>query len=407
MKFLKNLLIPLIFILISCVTAYAQDNTAVLNHIMSKTAKLYHDYPVEKVHLHFDKPYYAVGDTIWFKAYLTLDRHVPSELSKIIYVDMMGPRDSVLQSLNLQVKNSVAWSSIHLPATSFKRGNYRIVAYTNWMNNAGPAYFFNKNITVGNAINVDLSTQISLQKSIVNKQGKVTAGIYFKDGDGKPYTEKKVNWAAMREDESIARGHGETDKNGFLSVSFINLKNTSLDSARLITTIDNGDKKLMSTTFPLKSIARPNDLQFFPEGGELLVGVSTKVAFKAVKPDGLGIDVKGTVNDNTGKAVAEFSSSHLGMGTFEFTPEDGKTYTVKATFADGTTATPDLPKIQTGGMNLSLENSNANTLGLQLQADASFFKEFKDKTFFIIAKSSGTITFAAKTVLSNPVYNAA
>ena len=47
-------------------------------------------YPIEKVYLHFDKPYYAVGDTIWFKAYLTIDRHQPSPLSKIIYVDVLG-----------------------------------------------------------------------------------------------------------------------------------------------------------------------------------------------------------------------------------------------------------------------------------------------------------------------------
>src|ERR1700761_2098887 len=111
MNFLKNLLIPLLFISISYAPAFAQDNTAVLNHIMSKTAKIYHDYPIEKVYLHFDKPYYAVGDTIWFKAYLTVDNHVPSALSKIIYVDILGPRDSIIQSLKLQVKNSVAWSS--------------------------------------------------------------------------------------------------------------------------------------------------------------------------------------------------------------------------------------------------------------------------------------------------------
>ncbi|MDQ0968546.1 hypothetical protein QFZ20_003949 [Flavobacterium sp. W4I14] len=27
-------------------------------------------YPQEKVHLHLDKPYYAIGDDIWFKAYI-------------------------------------------------------------------------------------------------------------------------------------------------------------------------------------------------------------------------------------------------------------------------------------------------------------------------------------------------
>ncbi len=31
---------------------------------------LNHTKPSEKLYLQFDKPYYAIGDTIWFKAYL-------------------------------------------------------------------------------------------------------------------------------------------------------------------------------------------------------------------------------------------------------------------------------------------------------------------------------------------------
>jgi hypothetical protein len=406
MKLIKILLTQSLFIIICYLPASAQTDASVLTQIMTKTAKLYNNYPIEKVYLHFDKPYYAVGDTIWFKAYLTLDHHQPSVLSKIIYVDMVGPHDSVVTSLKLQVKNSVAWASIALSQYNYKKGNYHIVAYTNWMNNAGAAYFFNKNITIGNAINNDLYTQVSLKSAVINKQTRVTAGIYFKDIDGSPYANKKVSWSAQKEDESIAKGKGETDKNGFLSVSFINLKNTHLDTATLSAVIDDGNKKMMGSTFPLKSIAHANDIQFFPEGGELLVSVPSKVAFKALKSDGLGIDVKGTITDNTNKTVAEFTSSHLGMGSFEFTPEDGKTYKATVSYADGSTATPELPKIQTGGMNLSLENSNPNNLALQIQADASFFKEFKDKTFYIIGKSSGIICFAGKTVLTNSIYSA-
>jgi len=107
----------------------------------------------------------------------------------------------------------------------------------------------------------------------------------------------------------------------------------------MVTVIDNNSRKQISSTFPLKSVAKPNDLQFFPEGGQLILGVRTKVAFKAIKPDGLGIDVKGTITDNDKNVVAEFSSSHLGMGVFVITPQEGKTYSANVSFADGTTAT--------------------------------------------------------------------
>ena len=29
-------------------------------------------HPQEKVYLHTDRPHYAIGDTIWFKAYVTI-----------------------------------------------------------------------------------------------------------------------------------------------------------------------------------------------------------------------------------------------------------------------------------------------------------------------------------------------
>jgi hypothetical protein len=226
MKLLKILFTQSLFIIIFYLPASAQNDNSVLTRIMAKTAKIYDNYPIEKVYLHFDKPYYALGDTVWLKAYLTIDHHQPSTLSKIIYVDVLGPRDSLIQSLKLHVKNSVAWSQIVLSQFVFKKGNYRVVAYTNWMNNAGPAYFFNKNITIGDIINNNnLSTQISLKSAIVNKQPKVYAGIFYKDDEGNPYGDKKVSWTVLKDGESIAKGKAVTDKNGFADISFINLKN--------------------------------------------------------------------------------------------------------------------------------------------------------------------------------------
>jgi len=281
MSFLKVFIIPLLVVIAFTAPASAQNDNSALNDIMLKTSKVYSVYPIEKVYLHFDKPYYAVGDTIWFKAYLTIDHHQPSQLSKIIYVDVLGPRDSLVQSLKLQVKNSVAWNSIILSQYAYKKGNYRVVAYTNWMNNAGPGYFFNKNITIGNSITNPVATQISLNSSGMNKQEKITAGIYYKDNDGNPFSDKKVNWSVQRDDEEIIKGRGTTDKNGFISISFVNVKNYSLDSARLVTAIDNGARKQLGASFSLKSVAGPDDFQFFLEGGQLLSGLRSKVAFKA------------------------------------------------------------------------------------------------------------------------------
>ncbi|MDR3694904.1 carboxypeptidase regulatory-like domain-containing protein [Mucilaginibacter sp.] len=406
MRFFRSVFILSLFISLFYLPVSAQNDSEVLNQLLAKSAKAYTDLPIEKVYLHFDKPYYAVGDTIWFKAYLTTGIHQPSLLSKIIYVDFLAPRDSLAQSLKLQVKNGVTWGHIALNQNVYKKGNYRIVAYTNYMNNLGVAYFFNKNITLGDAINNPLSAQVSLKKTASGKSSKISAGIFYKDNDGMPFAEKRVSWSVERDDESIAKGKGITDKNGFIDISFINTKNLSLDSADLVTQIENRQQKLVTNSFSLKPVSRPNDLQFFPEGGQLISGVRTKIAFKAIKPDGLGIDVKGTITDNNNNVVNEFSSSHLGMGAFILTPEDGKTYTAHVTYADGTSANPVFPKVGSNGIDLSVDNNDPENLNIKLQADEAFLKDFQGKTFFIIGKSSGAIAFAAKLQLPGPIYSA-
>ena len=46
---------------------------------------------IEQAYLHFDKPYYAAGDTIYFKAYVTVgERHELSALSGVLHVDLVN-----------------------------------------------------------------------------------------------------------------------------------------------------------------------------------------------------------------------------------------------------------------------------------------------------------------------------
>src|ERR1700756_2059722 len=108
MRLFKFLILLPAFIIFILHSASAQTDD-VLNNIINKTSKAHNDVPVEKVYLHFDKPYYAVGDTIWFKAYLTYDLHQPSPLSKVVYVDLISAADSLVSEAKLPVKNGVAW----------------------------------------------------------------------------------------------------------------------------------------------------------------------------------------------------------------------------------------------------------------------------------------------------------
>jgi hypothetical protein len=78
-----------------------------------------------------------------------------------------------------------------------------------------------------------------------------------------------------------------------------------------------------------KQPAAANTLRFFPEGGELVTGLESVIAFKATDAYGLPVSVTGVVKDASGAQVANFESTHDGMGRFLLEPQSGKTYTAE------------------------------------------------------------------------------
>ena len=67
-------------------------------------------------------------------------------------------------------------------------------------------------------------------------------------------------------------------------------------------------------------------LQFFPEGGDLVQGVESLVAFKSTDQFGFPVHVSGDVFNIKGEKITSFSSVHDGMGTFILLPEVGDRY---------------------------------------------------------------------------------
>jgi TonB-dependent SusC/RagA subfamily outer membrane receptor len=132
-------------------------------------------------------------------------------------------------------------------------------------------------------------------------------------------------------------------------------------------------------------------IQFFPEGGNLVTDIHSKVAFKAIGPDGLGINVKGMVFDNDGKAVAKITSSHLGMGIFDFIPEAGKTYKAKITFANGSQSAVDLPAIEAKGITLDVLNNDPNKISIEINANRDYYKENQNKDLNLIVYCAGKV----------------
>ncbi|TFF34106.1 alpha-2-macroglobulin family protein [Mucilaginibacter psychrotolerans] len=396
-----------ILILVACTPVFAQRDTIGLTTIVAKTTKLVTSYPFEKVYLHLDKPYYAAGDTIWFKAYVTIDQHSPTILSNIVYVDITNSQDSMMRYLKLPVVNGVANGNIGLTTAEFKQGNYHLRAYTAYMRNYDPDYFFNKNLVIGNAVDKTVATNIAFTSTAAAAGlTKVNAGItYFDPKEGLALAGKKVTWTVVANNEDLSKGKGTTDQNGVLKAEFSGAA-TALKGANLVAVIDMGNRTSVTRTFPLKAAASDKDIQFFPEGGELITGVRSKVAFKAIGNNGLGINIKGTITDNDGNVVANLASQHLGMGVFALIPEAGKTYKANIEYADGSKSTYDLPRIKASGINLSVFNNDSENLSIKISANSTYFPLNQGKLYYIIAQSGGAVYFAAQTKLDAPIYSA-
>jgi hypothetical protein len=403
MKFTRILLL---LFCVAITSAYAQQDSVTLNNIINQTKRLSEEQPLEKVYLHFDKPYYAVADTIWFKAYVTTQHNIPSPLSKIVYVEMYNAVDSLIQTVKLQVKNSVAYGNMPLPMNTYKQGNYYIRAYTLWMLNFDSDYFFSKNILIGEAIDKQLITNISYTNTAAEKAIKTTARIQFKDINKKPIANKTVNWRVFHNYDVFTRGKGTTDANGYVTISVTSKPGDPIAKGTLVADVNTTDKELASASFNIRQNDNSVDFQVFPEGGQLIVGIPNQVGFKALKSNGLGIDIKGTIIDEKNVEVGTITSSFAGIGSFFLSPELGKTYKVKYTTKDGLTKTIDLPKAVDG---ITLQTSNpaaADVINLRIIASTAFYEANKEKAFFLVGQNSNTIAYAAKLNLKNQVITA-
>lgn len=103
-----------------------------------------------------------------------------------------------------------------------------------------------------------------------------------------------------------------------------------------------------------KKVVPKNFLQFFPEGGDLVQNVESRVAFKATDVHGLPYAISGDVVDSKGKSVAKLSSMHDGMGFFTLKPESNEQY--KATWKDvtGKVQSTPLPDAKKDGYTLTV-----------------------------------------------------
>lgn len=103
------------------------------------------------------------------------------------------------------------------------------------------------------------------------------------------------------------------------------------------------------------------DIRLLPEGGNLLLGLPSRIAYKAVSNSGRGITISGKVLDSKGTEMCLMEDSYLGMGSFFLTPEEGITYKAIIT-VNGAEREIELPVAQSSGYALGVSQRDTSEL---------------------------------------------
>jgi hypothetical protein len=257
-------------------SAFAQEDAMVTS--IKQRFGLYTDRAVqEKMYVHIDRPFYLVGETMWFKAYnLNGASHRFLDLSKIAYLEILDIENNSLAQTKFSMLDGKGNGALLIPSTIVS-GKYKIRCYTNWMKNFNVEQFFETQVTIVNPF------------------------IRF-----------------------------EPDRT-------------------------------------VKGDVRP-DVQFFPEGGRLVKGLESKVAFRAITADGTGIRFNGSVVNAQNDTIRKFTPSKNGIGYFMFTPREGESYRVFVSDSKGKSYEYRLPNIEEQGYTMQVTDSTASLLRVTVTA---------------------------------------
>jgi hypothetical protein len=367
----------------------AQTTTDLLNYT-SKWNDNSKEHGTEKLYIQFNKPYYTINDTIWFKAYLFNNHLFPSDKSRILNVDIANDSNKIIRQFRLPVSGGVAEGNISLDEKEFSSGTYTIRAYTNWMRNFDDGYFFYKTFFI---------TDAGERNWLVNQQlkGAETEGIYqenlklqFSDMNEKRFALEPVTLNVTAGKKSLFRQTINTGIDGSLAVNFpVPLKTTNL------TIIAENEKNNKRAVIPIPLHHPENiDLQFLPEGGDLIGGLPAHIGFKATGDDGNGIDIQGVVVNKAQNVSTEFKSIHNGIGSFDLAVEVGETYIAKITLSNGEIKEYPLPVIKPSGTMLHIKNELKSD-SIEVFIAASNDLAHSGDSLLLIGKARGIICYAA------------
>ncbi len=141
------------------------------------------------------------------------------------------------------------------------------------------------------------------------------------------------------------------------------------------------------------------ELQFFPEGGQIIQDVQMKIAFKTLSNYRDYTGFQGFILGEKGDTITNFTSEKFGMGFFRLKAKANEKYKALVTLNRKTKYFP-LPKTEDSGHVLSIDNlTSAETVGLNIKSKLP--ESELNKPMMVVAQSRGNFLFLGRFTTSN------
>jgi hypothetical protein len=149
------------------------------------------------------------------------------------------------------------------------------------------------------------------------------------------------------------------------------------------------------------AVTSANKIQFLPEGGSMVQGLSTVVSFKVEDAKGNGIDARGSIVSAKGDTIVRFATTRLGMGSFAFKPEANTEYRAWVRFKNGALTAAQFPLISPEGYVMNVTEANAEKVVVSISANEKTAGVHPGGEVTIAAKHAGKIYYKEKITLKD------
>lgn len=155
------------------------------------------------------------------------------------------------------------------------------------------------------------------------------------------------------------------------------------------------------TDLPVNQPKAAYDIQFFPEGGSMVNGLQSKIAYKITDQHGKGMDCNAVVISNEKDTLLKFRPLKFGMGNFNLTSVEGKRYSAVITMPNGSKVSKDLPLAQNMGYTMSLAEEGPKQLKITVSSVTE--KSLQSPMVYLFVHTRGSVKVAVSAVMQNGV----